>query len=82
MYTHGRSVNGVEYRDSELMSRTKSLSRHLRDPDKVDNVWTESPRRESTRTKLKEPVTQENLLLRRFPLMPKRNTKLHDYNTD
>ena len=40
MYTHGKSCNNVGYRDSEVMFRTKSLSRHIRDPDKVENVWT------------------------------------------
>ena len=71
MFTHGNGSNGHLHRESEIMWRVKSLSSHIRDPDKVPNLWKDIIEDDHTRTTLKKNITKENLFLNMFPNAPK-----------
>ena len=79
MYTHGKGCNNKALRDSEIMFRTKSLTKHLRDPDKIENLWNESPQHDRTRSTKMEPINKENKFHRRFPLLQKEHDGLSEY---
>ena len=42
MFLHGKSCNETIYRDSEILGRTKSLAKHIRDPDKNGDLFRDS----------------------------------------
>ena len=53
------------------MCRVKSLSKHIRDSDKINNLWNDTNDPDHTRTTLRRNITKENLFLNMFPEAPK-----------
>jgi len=47
------------------MSVSRSLSKHIRDPDKVDGLWKDKIQKQRIRSKKREKITLENLFSRR-----------------
>lgn len=59
MYTSGRGSNDVYHRESEIFGRVKSLSKHLRDPDKIPDLWVDSPDNHTVREVVKNAVDKK-----------------------